>query len=176
MSHHRAAVVLFTRHRIGEPLLLAVTNRAYGGMALPGGKAEEGEDIRRCAMREIREETGIVLLATDLTLIAKGDNVKPNSVCEVHVFFARHAWGEAQNIEHGTFFEWMTFHTLLDVSPFKDFYDRHLPDGIYHLRATTFANVSVAPPDPTSTKVIDVDATTAITKPSFEAPGKKRTP
>ena len=151
-----AAVVLFVRRPpIGNATILAVTNRAYGGMALPGGKVEIGEDIRRTAMREIREETGIVILATDLTLIAKGLSVRPMAKREVHMFFARHAWGTPQDIEEGTHHAWITLSELLDVSPFKAFYEHHLPDGILHLRATVFADISVAPPDPNSARIVE---------------------
>ncbi len=152
----RAAVVLFiNRSKLVEPRILGVTNRAFGGIALPGGKADEGEDMRRAAQREIREETGVVILGTDLTLLAKGDSVRPGSICEVHLFFARHAWGEPRDVEDGTHCAWLTFTELLEMSPFRDFYEKHLPDGIYHLRGTVFANATTAPPDPNSTRIVE---------------------
>lgn len=155
-EHSRAAVVLFIkRSGVDEPRILGVTNRAFGGLALPGGKADEGELMRSAAMREIHEETGMTILGTDLTLLAKGDSVRPGSICEVHLFFARHAWGQPRNVEEGTHCTWLTFAELLEMSPFKDFYDKWLPDGIYHLRATVFADMAVAPPDPTSTRIIE---------------------
>jgi 8-oxo-dGTP pyrophosphatase MutT (NUDIX family) len=149
MTHSRAAIVLFVRHRYDEPLVLAVTNRAFGGIALPGGKADEGEDMRRAAQREVKEETGITIIPVDLTLLAKGDSVRPGSVCEVHLFYARHAWGEPKDVEAGTEHSWVTMSDLLARSPFKDFYERWLPDGVWHLRATLFANDATAPPDST---------------------------
>ena len=166
MNHTRAAIVLFIkRYGTAEPRILAVTNRRYGGLSLPGGKADEGEDMRRCAMREIREETGVVILATDLTLIAKGDNVIPGSICEVHMFFARHAWGEPKDVEAGTHHEWVQWFDLLGLSPFKDFYERWLPDSIHHLRATVFASITTAPPDPTSTRIVDSTDVLGSTRP-----------
>ncbi len=156
VTHGRAAVVLFIRRWLDhEPQILACTNRHYGGLALPGGKADEGEDIRHCAMREVREETAITIMARDLTMIAKADSVRPESIREVHLFFARHAFGEAKNVEPGTTFQWVTMSELLDVSPFGDFYNRWLPDGVHHLRSTNFADAACAPPDPTSTVMLD---------------------
>jgi 8-oxo-dGTP pyrophosphatase MutT (NUDIX family) len=163
-THSRAAIVLFVKRSVGEPKILAVTNRAFGGLALPGGKADEGEDMRRAAMREIREETGITILGTDLTLLAKGDSVRPDSICEVHLFFARHAWGQPRDVEPGTHHAWVTTSELLDCSPFKDFYVRWLPDGIYHLRGTIFADAMTAPPDPHSTRVVDPSDLTLVSR------------
>lgn len=136
----RAAIVVFVK-RIPfepEPCLLSVTSRAFGGITFPGGKAHEGEDVRRAATREIEEETRIVTFAADLTLLAKGTNTLVNSICEVHMFFARYAWGEPQDVEPGTRHAWVTMKELLERSPFRAFYERYLPDGIRHLRSTVF--------------------------------------
>lgn len=125
--------------------MLAVTNRAYGGLSFPGGKANEGEDIRRVAIREMREETGVILIGADLTLVAKGDSARPSSTVEVHLFFARHAFGAPRDIEEGTVHRWVTFPELLDLSPFREFYERYLPDGVEHLAPTLFAPEILAP-------------------------------
>lgn len=145
----RAAVVVFVK-RIpleAEPRLLSVTNRAFGGIALPGGKAKEGEAIRTAARREVEEETSLIAFETDLTLLAKGNNALPNSVCEVHMFFARYAWGEPKDIEPGTVHEWVTMAEMLERSPFRAFYEQYLPDGIRHLRPTFWST-----PTPISTR------------------------
>ena len=54
---------VIVRHRDGEYLLMRRDARKhYGGMweATAGGSALRGEDARTCAVRELREETGIV--------------------------------------------------------------------------------------------------------------------
>jgi 8-oxo-dGTP pyrophosphatase MutT (NUDIX family) len=133
----RAAVVLVTkRFHAREPQILAVTNRVYGGLGLPGGKVDEGEPPRRAAMRELYEETRLIAVHSDLTFLLKAPNVIGGDVCEVHMFFARAVWGEPQDVERGTRHAWVTMSELLDVSPFRDFYSAHLPDGVHHLAPT----------------------------------------
>ena len=135
----RAAVVVFVRRRLrGEPQILAVTNRAFGGMSLPGGKVDEGESPRQAAVREVYEEVRVHLRHSDLTQLAKGPSARVDSICEVTIFFARAAWGQPRNVERGTVHQWVTLAELLDVSPFAAFYEQHLPDGVSHLVPTIF--------------------------------------
>jgi 8-oxo-dGTP pyrophosphatase MutT (NUDIX family) len=136
----RAAVVLFTRYHLIQHFneVLAVTNRKYGGLTFPGGKVEEGEDIREAAVREIREEVGIEIEPLALTWLTSGQSARPESVHEVHLFFARHAKGFAHDVEPGTQHAWLTFEKLCQASPFAEFYRRIFPDGIEHLLVTRF--------------------------------------
>lgn len=144
----RAAVVLVTkRFQSREPQILAVTNRAFGGLGLPGGKVDDGEPPRRAAMRELHEETRLIVVHSDLTFLLKAPNVIAGEVCEVHMFFARAVWGEPTDVERGTAHAWVTMSELLDVSPFRDFYSQHLPDGVHHL-VPTRREGSPSPPPP----------------------------
>jgi 8-oxo-dGTP diphosphatase len=58
--------------RRGAVLLLRRAGTGYldGWYALPGGHLQRGEGIVECAMREIREETGIVVAASQLRAAA----------------------------------------------------------------------------------------------------------
>jgi ADP-ribose pyrophosphatase YjhB (NUDIX family) len=58
--------------RRGALLLLRRAGTGYldGWYALPGGHMQRGEGIVECAMREIREETGIVVEASQLRAAA----------------------------------------------------------------------------------------------------------
>lgn len=77
-------------------MLSLVTHKNVGGYGLPGGKAMSGETPRQCAIRECREETGI--LATKTTLVYR-------ATCEgfdCWTFFAREWHGRLRSSAEGT--------------------------------------------------------------------------
>ena len=53
-------------------LVLSIERQKNGQIGLPAGSLEEGETIKECIIREVREETGITV--TDLTLIGISSN------------------------------------------------------------------------------------------------------
>lgn len=136
----RAGLILIVRDTGKERELLATTNRRYGGYALPGGKVDVKDPSPRfAARRELREETGIVAIDSDLTFLFKSINTVTGEDREVSVFFARSVWGQPKNIEPGTEFAWFTFYQFLHATVFKSFYELHLPDGIAHLVPTVMS-------------------------------------
>ena len=50
--------------------------RGYNEYNLPGGKVDPGEDVRVAAVRELFEETGIVVKPDDLRIVTFTDNLK----------------------------------------------------------------------------------------------------
>jgi 8-oxo-dGTP pyrophosphatase MutT (NUDIX family) len=56
MRHIRAAGILVTR---GQPIDSFLLMRHHNRWDLPKGHLDEGETERQCALRELREETGI---------------------------------------------------------------------------------------------------------------------
>lgn len=134
----KASVALVVHRMLGEPTILAVTNRAHGGYSLPGGKCGEGEGERSCLVRELREEVGMAVAEKDLVHIVTAPNEHEGVTCEVAVFWVGESWGEPSNVEPGTDYDWMRWGQLLAASPFRAFYERHFPDGIRHLAATHF--------------------------------------
>lgn len=135
----QAGIILIIRK---DPLsrlreILVTTNRHYGQYSLPGGKTEKTDASPRfTAIRELREETSLIVLDSELTFLFKATNRVDGSDREINVFFARAVWGKPKNLEDGTKYDWFTFSKLLDSSYFAPFYKKHLPDGIDHLVPT----------------------------------------
>ena len=55
----RAAGAVLWRDTGGEPSLAVVHRPRYDDWSLPKGKADPGESDEECALREVREETGL---------------------------------------------------------------------------------------------------------------------
>lgn len=145
MSDRQVSVVVITRAPWTHDLefyrhleLLAVTNRGYGGITLPGGKVEADEDPIAAAVREVREEVGLEIPRTGLTWLNSGRSARPESTYDVHVYFARIVKGVPTDVEFGTHHVWVPFDKLCQDSAFADFYRRIFPDGIDHLAVSRF--------------------------------------
>lgn len=116
--------------------LLATTNRAHGGIALPGGKGELGEDPKQTLIRELSEEVAIEVRGSDLVQVAVGENVHGGAARMIYVYLVLEAQGEPREVEEGTRPIWCPWENLRSQSPFTAFYDRHFPDGVRHLPPT----------------------------------------
>jgi len=84
-----SAVVLRDEH--GR--ILVVRKRGTSRYMLPGGKIEAGETPVQAAIRELQEEVGADLQATELTFLGRWTTVaakEPDHLVEGHIF--EHPW------------------------------------------------------------------------------------
>ncbi len=93
--------VLLRRHD-GMVLLLerAGTGYADGQLCPPSGHLEEGESVIDAAIREAREETGVIIEPADLSFSHVVHHRNPQGQGRVGFFFATTRWqGEPANME-----------------------------------------------------------------------------
>ena len=87
----------------GSKVLLlrrANTGFADGSWSVPGGSLEDGETLPQAAVREAREETGIVIDPADLGFAHLCHHTDPDGLSRIGVFFAAQRWaGEPVNAE-----------------------------------------------------------------------------
>ncbi len=117
-----------------EGRLVAVSNRKYGGLGLPGGKCEGGESPRRCLVRELREELGVEVGEGDLTLVWRAPWEGDDRL--VSMFHVRGYTGEIRQVEEGTVPRWARLRDVIADSVFAGWLCAMLPDDIWHLRPT----------------------------------------
>ena len=72
MTFKLAACVLMPTGNRPEEIIAISRRNDFTKWGIPGGKQDDDETNVRCAMREIREETGIQLLTSDLVPIYSG--------------------------------------------------------------------------------------------------------
>lgn len=116
-------------------LVLAATNRRYGGLSLPGGKYEDRDRaVIHTAARELAEETGYGVRPYDLVPVAKGKSATSDRI--VTVYWARVVSGILGSVEENTMPLFTTWNDLLNRSPFASYYKEHFPCGVRHLADT----------------------------------------
>ncbi|HEX7056932.1 MAG TPA: NUDIX hydrolase [Bacilli bacterium] len=97
MNELSAGGVVYRRDN-GDMRILLIQDR-FGNMTLPKGKLEHGETMEAAALREIREETGIVgrIVAPLATVAYQFDHAERGRVDkEVHYFLVEAVQGEIQ--------------------------------------------------------------------------------
>ena len=94
--------------RRGEKILIA--QRGSGSLAgkweFPGGKAEAGERLEDCLMRELREELGIEATVGQLFLVTTHD-YGANGLVRLHAFLCRIVAGEPEPRYHSVL-QWVS--------------------------------------------------------------------
>lgn len=94
--------IVITKYLIGNKI---------GYYDIPGGKIEEGESAEEAAIREMKEETGIIV--SDLKMKGIFEVEYPNRIYIFDVFIAKRYEGKTQNFEENTS-EWIEIKSLLN--------------------------------------------------------------
>ncbi|MFF2354858.1 NUDIX domain-containing protein [Kitasatospora sp. NPDC058115] len=68
-------------HAAGLVVIRRTIEPGYGELALPGGYIDYGESWQQACVRELREETGILADATDITLVATDSDTHGGFLC-----------------------------------------------------------------------------------------------
>jgi mutator protein MutT len=102
----------------GRKVLLlrrANTGFADGSWSVPGGCLEHGETLPAAAIREAKEEVGIVINPVDLAFAHLCHHADPDGLARIGVFFTASRWvGEPANAEPAKCSE-IAWHELGDL-------------------------------------------------------------
>ena len=122
-----AASVLVRRGTWEGPVFLVVARTREGReWCPPGGKLEHGETAKEAAIRELREETGVVVFPEELHFVASLPHVGKTSG-DVAVFFCEYR--ETLGVPHaaeGCPVAWQTWEEIC-TDVFGEFYSRLSP-------------------------------------------------
>jgi mutator protein MutT len=97
---HVGVHLILTEGRKVLLLRRANTGFADGSWSVPGGSLEDGETLPAAAVREAREEVGVVIDPADLIFAHLCHHADPDGLARIGVFFAASRWaGEPVNAE-----------------------------------------------------------------------------
>jgi len=129
----KAACILIVRP---DGKVLSASRRGrLDDIGLPGGKVDQGEEAWEAALREVYEETGIMLTKNDISFLYTRNCVSKIDVYETETFLCR-----TNDLEHlikletpfekekGIQITWSTWEELLDSKNSFAIYNRMLHD------------------------------------------------
>lgn len=120
MTMKQAGVVLVTST---DNQVLVVWNRELLGWTLPGGKVDPGETPIEAAVRELREETGLVAQTENLRPFYRAMSGRDGDR-EVHIFRVLAFSGIPHMAEEGSPVKWTGAADLLIDGPYREFYEK----------------------------------------------------
>src|SRR5574338_796701 len=102
-SMEAVVILIPSKNNVDELAVIFSKKRKKGELA--GGKIEEGETLEEAAIREAKEETGLIV--SDLQFI----DVKFDGVMTSHLFLAKHYEGEITDSDEGRclWMQWSKF-------------------------------------------------------------------
>lgn len=122
--------------------LLMLCRRDNEKWTMPGGTMEYGESLTDCALREVKEESGLDVKIKDIIGTYTDPNIKvAYSDGEVRQEFTIVYYGEALNYEvvhddESSQFQWVPLNKIVDL-PLADSQKRRIEDVLYYLESGT---------------------------------------
>src|SRR5690625_4213505 len=99
--------------------ILMIKKPSRNWYSAPGGKLEFGESIKQTAIREFKEETGLVIDKLDLssvfTFVMKEAEKEKNSQWMMYTFVAKDFKGEILDESKEGKLEWVSIHDIAEI-------------------------------------------------------------
>lgn len=122
----RLSVHALIRNQANEILILkrSLNSRINGGKwDLPGGKIEVGENFDEALIREVKEETGIIIDINGLLTAVESTTLTPDLIIIVLIMHGFLVSGEVQLSNEHDDFQWVTFNQFRNIDLCSQFRD-----------------------------------------------------